>query len=750
MPASRYPRRGQALAPEALREILQARVPQTVNRNIAKQGIRFSDLDAKAWQRWDSETCRQLAKAVAEQVRRALPGSRKVLGRRVPALPEGVRLEDLKLEIRTFNALAGAGFAKRPDWLGRTTIGSLRHVKGLGAKSLVDLLVSVEATRSELPDSRQPRGRDTKCTPADSQAELFEDAFREKARRLSRLEGAQEIRSDDPRLARALRALGSIGPNAREMGEQIANGPARRKRAAEKLEKALDTVLAKVGGIAGFTLDDELLDLANIGGPMGERNAAMIAAYEGWDGTWDTTLETVGERYELTRERVRQIVERARKRLADKKPFAPALDRALDAVSAALPASADAIEKELVKVGACSKRVRLEGLLTAADWFGRPATFEIVGKGRARLVVPVGGSEVLTRLLREARRSTEHSGATTITELAATVTGADGEALDEDFVERIAELHPDLSWLDRDTGWLWLPATPRNRLVNQMRKALSVCEWLPLRELRAAAARHHRMEGFAPPRRVLLELCRQLAEFTVEGDRVRALPPLDWRNELVGVERNIAQVLSTHGPILAVKELERRCEAAGVNRNSFWIHLGYSPIITRYAREVYGFPGAEVEPGFIESLIPAHRRRSRVLSDYGWTTDGRPWISYKLSEGAINSGVVSVPSAMKDVTQGAFAIRTAKGDDLGTFSVQEARGWGLGPLFRRRGGEPGDHLLIILDRTNNTASVQLSDQPIDDQLLQAAASRAPEIAIASQGTTTPENPAEQPEGAAGL
>jgi hypothetical protein len=46
---------------------------------------------------------------------------------------------------------------------------------------------------------------------------------------------------------------------------------------------------------------------------------------------------------------------------------------------------------------------------------------------------------------------------------------------------------------------------------------------------------------------------------------------------------------------------------------------------------------------------------------------------------------------------------------IGQLVVSDRATWGLGPLFRRRGGEPGDILLLTFDLQRRQVSARLGD-----------------------------------------
>jgi hypothetical protein len=234
-------------------------------------------------------------------------------------------------------------------------------------------------------------------------------------------------------------------------------------------------------------------------------------------------------------------------------------------------------------------------------------------------------------------------------------------------------------------------------------------------ELRSGVGRHHRKKGFAPPRRVLLELCRQLPWCRVKGEVITTAETLNPIEILSDSEQLILKVLKEHGPVIQRGKLEQLCLGAGMNHHSFWIFLSYCPLICRHATGVYGLRGAEVPVGLVESLVSRRTVKSRLIVDYGWTNDQKIQMLYRLSEGVLTNGVVSVPSALKVFLQGKYALLTCDGSKIGTFVVKDNSGWGLGPLFTRRGGEPGDYLSIAFDLSLYIATVQIGDASLIDQ-----------------------------------
>ncbi len=151
MGVSRFPRDNYPVAPRLLNEILSAAISIHDMHEAPVQGLRLCDLGSGTWHHFTPDVCRRLADLVVDQVRsvmRCLP--KDILNRRLPRLPDGVELNDVELEVRTYNCLRREGLLRHAQKLGDRTIGDLIALPGFGARCLVDLLTSLEVWTASL------------------------------------------------------------------------------------------------------------------------------------------------------------------------------------------------------------------------------------------------------------------------------------------------------------------------------------------------------------------------------------------------------------------------------------------------------------------------------------------------------------------------------------------------------------------------------------------------------------------------
>lgn len=620
-------------------------------------------------------------------------------------------LRHLRLKPRTYSRMAKVGYLDHPERLAESTIENLLAIRGFGVLSVVDLLRAIEPYRS------------ARKTPAPTgsldQSRHSVDRCRSEARRLAAMDDAALVRASDPRLGDLMLAVGSHltgGDNqsgaerssARDIAHQALNDQHEVADPAG-LAVAIRALRTRIDRLRHMSLDQELAEFLD---GLTKRNRRLIARRFGWDGKAGSTLEDVGAEFRMTRERVRQIERSVITGItkSGEPVFAPSLDRALSLIVATAPASVDELTSGLTRAGITKLPFDVDAIGAAAMFLGRafPFTTEMTAAGR--VVMQAASARLVRRIRTLAHRSIEHWGVGNIDDIAAQA-GDVGRS----FVAKILQAESGFSYLDEEKQWFWISSVARNRLLNQISKVMSVAPRIHVSELRSGVSRHHRMKGLSPPRRVLLALCNGFPGYRVDGDYVIADPPPNYQTVLADIERRIAMILKEQGPLMVGTRLEKLVVAAGIKRSTFQIYLGYSPIIAKYARGVYGLRGVDFPAGAAERLVPSMKGRSRVVQDHGWTPDGKIWIAYKLTSASVASGVVTLPASLKAILAGEFELRSHEGIKMGTFVAKSPSAWGLGPFFRRRGGEGGDHLVLLFDLSRRSVTAQLGDEELQEQ-----------------------------------
>jgi hypothetical protein len=697
---NRYPRPGERIAPDTLRELLMEPIPERLQSAPGDADLKLCDLDETAWERFPAEVIVDLSTIVVDRV--ATYHARKVLERRhFPRPPEGIALEDLRLENRTRRCLAREGFDEELAALSDYTIGQVLAIRAFGPRCLVDLLAALESPRRGSV-SRGEAGREQGVLSAELTAA---------AKRLAELSDAERVQCEDPRFTPLIRAVDIEAGTAGELAKRLllrSQDPADPPYVTEQVQQ----LAGRIEGMSGLTLEEELIEV--FGSTPYERNRQILVGYYGWADGRQHTLTEIGARFGITRERIRQVCAKlTRKHKNPSAILSPVMDRALALVHQRLPCPAEKIEAELAERRLTAIGMSLEGVATGSKLLGRLLSFRIVRLDTGRLAVRPDQVDATLAIADLAKKEAYFHGLATVAGLERMVSEKFPGCVGPELVTQTLLLVEGFSWLDEESGWFRLVPIAKHGLPKAIDKILAVAGEVTVAQLREAMSRNRRLWQDPPPENVLLEFCRQTDGVRVEGDRIVSDPPRDWKKSLTGVEAKLVAVLREHGPVMERSTMEDLCVASGMNRFSFHAFVSWSPVIVQLGHSVYGLLGAEISPQEVDTLIAARRAKRmahRVLHSHGRTDDGKVWLSYRLSKAASTYAVITVPAALKKVVRGRFGLLSPEGRKIGTLATKDGRAWGLGAFLRQRGARIGDHIVLTLDLVRRTAMVSLGEQ----------------------------------------
>jgi Bacterial RNA polymerase, alpha chain C terminal domain/Sigma-70, region 4 len=632
---------------------------------------------------------------------------RGVLDKHFPEVSSAVQLEDLQLGVRAYNCLKTlltAGAINSISELRKLCIGDVLVTQNFGRKSLLELLRALATLVRPTTAAPEPTTVDIRVSLQLTRA----------AERLRDARGAANIRCNDPRLSAHLKPLVGFanvvteepplplscslyGVCHRIAGRTIEGDVVAMQTHIRRARSAMSTMRRA-------TLETELRHIVSRLAP--QRTCALVLEYHGWTGKGEVTLQNLGDRYQITRERVRQIISPTVKALRRSRPFTPVLDRILSSLSRKAPIVQSNAESFLKRRGMTANLFKLEGLLTAADIFGRPLPFAFERGTAIATLVRVDQIGFAKVLCRTARGAISRFGAAPVADICNEVSEKLNVGVPANVFAQVLTPQPGFRWLDDDNSWYWISELPRNHLRTRLLKVLSVAPRIHVSELRGAIANDPRGR-YVPPKRVILEFCKQALACKVENDFVEVSEHLNPQAILSGGEMMQYTALSSCGPLATTRDFERECYRLGMNSSTFWLYAIRSPIVTRYARGIYGLRGANIWPGQLEQLALDGQSKERRSWEAGWTKNAQPWLLTELTSVVMHSGVFTVPQGMKTVLEGRFVLLLRDKNRIGTLVVTRNSCWGLGPLFTRSGGEPEDYLLLKFNLRSREVFAQL-------------------------------------------
>jgi hypothetical protein len=629
-------------------------------------------------------------------------------------IPYWLELSKLPFSTRTRNCLTNEKLDRETERLSYLTFGDLLAIQLMGVVSILELTCVVEAALGASV------GGSTAAEPTLA-AELL-DIISES--------WVDQIGSADPRFSDILPPLQQA--TMLEILDALTSRPDTDTAALAQLSEALPELRRRLEQIRALPLEEQLSEfLRALSRFKGERLQAMVDRL-GWGGRVPITLQQAGMRLNVTRERARQLQEKATSRLSAMSfpAFMPALDDALNCLVKASPIAVDAASALLKRNGISGVEFRPECLIAAALACGRKPVIQLQTVNKKTIVVAaeIQSADVI---LRTAYRQAQSSGASNVDEVVSEMK-ANKIGVDSTIVRHVLNEFSQVQFFEKE----WFcdrPGNPeRDHLRNVTRKMLSVAAPIELGIIREGLRREHRYRGYrgmttwsllVPPRSVLRAYYQINPEFIVtDDDLVKAAQPLDYRVELATNEVILVDALrSSPACVLDKASFGAECIRRSMNVNTFNIYLTYSPVIQHLDMDVWSLRGVRVDPAAVEAVRQANRlrpREKRVL-DYGWTPDGQLWLAARLPSSQLAANLaVGIPAPIQNYLSGRQFEATDEDRVVhGSIRVtNEGTSYGFGRFLRQRGGDEGDILIAEFDLAKDVVLLTLGDDELLEEL----------------------------------
>ena len=339
------------------------------------------------------------------------------------------------------------------------------------------------------------------------------------------------------------------------------------------------------------TADEELSYI--IDNVLSPRSRRIAMARFGWSGDPIPTLKRLGSDYAVTRERIRQLENKAKTAIRDRFSGAcpPKVLEALQFVTASSPIATKDVPQLLVKRGLSEIGLTFSALQTAADLFDTSWNVERVGEGDDEILV---STEDRSRPeYRQAYQALSSLGRNPFFDMNSLQNGMARPSEVVDIMVRLVHAHPTYAWLDEHAGVFWrIPRNPMgqtNKIIFVCRKLFSVAKRLHIDEIHGALQRARTVRS-VPSKNVLFEMLRQTGLFECNGNEVVRKDGVIF-SDLSGQDEQLLHAGRHFGTAVKFLELRNELVRGGMSSDEAGVVIHQSPLLFRISHGVYRFLG---------------------------------------------------------------------------------------------------------------------------------------------------------------
>jgi len=462
-----------------------------------------------------------------------------------------------------------------------------------------------------------------------------------------------------------------------------------------------------------------------------QENAHLFCLRYGLNGD-SRTLEEIGQRQNVKKERVRQVCARMIDRAKGVQFVTPCIDRLITEINKRLPASVEALEREFRPLLGARQSLRgfHDFVLEVLDL--QPFVIERsdVGTpdGVPAYVVSKEGNGVAhgRRVFDTCRRMLRHVGAAQLH----SVYGFHAEeepSLDLPAFTHFVRALPGFEWLSESSGWFWFgPESGENRIIRCALKIASVAEQrVDVETVLTAVDRSRRSSGWATdqlveidldaPRQVVLQVLVQSGRFRLcQHDDIEPCETVSPPSILSDTELRIYEALKRRGGVASWSVIkEEVCDQQNTPLGTFQLALRTSAIFSALDFGLYRLVGYSLASELATESMREWRARHHPVAPIGTRADSDTvvYCSLELQRSMLDSGNLDLPpvfvpyvidSSLYAIEGSHHAVHIQTSRKHG-----HLRGDALIRVMRSRGYVPGDRVRIFLRPAVRQFSIEL-------------------------------------------
>lgn len=398
-------------------------------------------------------------------------------------------------------------------------------------------------------------------------------------------------------------------------------------------------------------LDDEILQLMK---KIDFNRQDVVDFYYGLDGTGLKTLQATGEKFNVTRERIRQInlqyLRLIKKRNIKGLINLVKIEEILDKIT---PISCVNFEKYLIENKYVRKRILTPTILSLLELFLKSKKFILLNQKK---IIDQKDHLKYSKFKNFFRGSNINKfGLININSISKKFNLSIGQIND------LLKFQEDISILDNK--WIYDSDKVRNRLFNILQKVFNISAKINKFEIIKAIKRMRRIE--TPSIEGVISYCAK--ELNANYDGVEITVPVEnisnhFFNSSIkihsGIEISIIECFK-NDKILTYRQLVSKLIDKGENENSSNQYVsGNTPVIIKVFPGCYSLVGTKLNPGEAEEFYQANKDKgNKIITEYDWNEDGSIWVGYEINQQTKDKRNFKISNSIFDLLKGDYIVK---------------------------------------------------------------------------------------------
>jgi hypothetical protein len=319
------------------------------------------------------------------------------------------------------------------------------------------------------------------------------------------------------------------------------------------------------------------------------KSLEILISRFGFDGSPPKTLEIIGQKFNVTRERIRQIIKSSLRKLKILNPPTPILNKVFSIVLDLLPLSEIEMNKILKEKNITKQDWDFKGLQDFYETFDIKLDLSVTKINNICFISKINIEKIFNKIFNEINKKISNSGIFSISECL-NLKEMYLNNIKKETIKRIIISKPYFNWLD-DSENYFTYYSKRNRLSNLISKVAATSKNVDLDLLFYKIKKHHRInQKITYDKYILLKFVKICFDCSIDKkDQINFNSSKSNLSDFGGYkgkvvspnEQKIIDIFRNFGPILSIEDLKEFSQTQSVGRDSLIMILQSSPIFQR-------------------------------------------------------------------------------------------------------------------------------------------------------------------------
>ena len=321
----------------------------------------------------------------------------------------------------------------------------------------------------------------------------------------------------------------------------------------------------------------------------------------GLDGSPPKTLEIIGQKFNVTRERIRQIIKSSLRKLKILNPPTPILNKVFLTAQDSLPLSEIELNKILKEKSITKQNWDFKGLQEFYQTFGIKIDFNIIKINNISFISKSNIEKILNKILNYINKKISNSGLFSLSECM-NLKEVQLNNIKQETIKKIIQTKPTVLWLDDEENYFTYYSN-RNRLSNLISKAASASNQISIDYLFKRIKNYHRLKNANYSINIFVNFCKKCFDCEINNQIVKFFSSKSKLSDYSGYqgkiisenEEKIIEIFNKFGPILSSSTLRELAKKFGISDHSLNMIMQFSVLFQRIDIATYMLSGQKLE-----------------------------------------------------------------------------------------------------------------------------------------------------------